>query len=282
MVHPIEIGLSHTLAVVEIVAAGVLLDANGLDLFLPSHLTPDDVRVGDPIEVFIYCDHDGAPAATTWVPAATLGQFAHLKCVAVTQAGAYLDWGVPKDLYVPPDRQVTRMVEGRSYVVAVCLDLKGERLIGSAQLAKHFDYDVEDVEPDQEVQLLVHGHSDAGVQVVVDQRYRGLIHRSEVHRSLSVGAKLPGYIRRVRDDNRLDIALSRRGAGGILDARDVILAALNEAGGTLALHDKSPPEDIKRVLGMSKKAFKRGTGSLYKARKIVIDERGISLVEPPQ
>ena len=274
----IEIGRFNRLSVVELVSGGVLLGAGDRELFLPSHLLEPNVAIGDRIEVFVYTDGEGAPQATTWRPAATLGEIAYLKCVSVTRAGAYLDWGVPKDLYVPPDQQTTRMVEGRRYVVAVCLDRKGERLMGSAHVAEHFDYDVEDVSPGDEVDLLVYGRSEAGIQVVVNRRHRGLVHNSDVYRKLTVGTQLRGFVDNVRHDNRLDVSLTRRGMEGMQDAQAVILAALKAAGGSLPLHDGSSPQAIERALGMSKKAFKRGVGGLYKARKIVIEEDGIRLV----
>lgn len=273
----LEIGRFNQLRVVELVSGGVLLGAGDRDLFLPSHLIEADVAIGDPLEVFVYTDGEGAPQATTWTPTAVLGEIAYLKCVAVTRSGAYLDWGVPKDLYVPPDQQTTRMVEGRRYVVAVCLDRKGERLMGSAHVAEHFDYDVESVTPGDEVDLLVYGRTDAGVQVVVNRRHRGLIHNSDVYRKLPVGTQLRGFVDNVRHDNRLDVSLTRRGLEGMTDAQETILAALKAAGGSLPLHDDSSPQAIERALGMSKKAFKRGVGGLYKARKIVIDEDGIRL-----
>jgi uncharacterized protein len=276
----IEVGRFHVLRVAEHVSGGVLLDAGDRGLFLPSHLLEGDAAIGDRIEVFVYTDGEGAPQATTWRPAAVLGEIAYLKCVAVTRAGAYLDWGVPKDLYVPPDQQATRMVEGRRYVVAVCLDRKGERLMGSAHLAEHFDYDVEDVSPGDEVDLLVYGRTEAGVQVVVNRRHRGLVHDTDVYRKLPVGTQLRGFVDNVRHDNRLDVSLTRRGMEGMKDAQETILAALKAAGGSLPLHDQSSPQAIERALGMSKKAFKRGVGGLYKARKIVIDEDGIRLLAP--
>jgi uncharacterized protein len=278
-INVIEIGRHHQLPVAELVAGGVLLDAGDRTLFLPSHLLAPNVTIGDRIRVFVYTDGEGAPQATTKVPKAILGEFAFLRCVAVTRAGAYLDWSCPKDLYVPPDQQNTRMVEGRSYVVVVCLDRKGERLMGSARIAEHFDYDVEDVQQGDEVDLLVYGRTDAGVQVIVDQRYRGLIHSANVYRKLPIGTELRGFVDQVRHDNRLDITLSRHGLDGMQDAQAAIIAALEAAGGSLPLHDGSSPHAIERALGMSKKAFKRGVGGLYKARKIVIDEGGIRLVE---
>lgn len=277
MGHTIEIGDFHELKIVRLIDRGVMLGAGDRELFLPSHMVPRDAKVDDAIEVFIYADHDGSPQATTKQPAALVDEIAHLKCVSVTGSGAFLEWGIPKDLYVPPDQQTTRMVEGRSYVVAIILDKKGERLMGSAHLAKHFNYDIDNVEVDDEVDLLVHGHSEAGVQVVVNRCYRGLIHNNEVHQRLDVGEELEGFVRKVRPDNRLDITLIRRGVEGIADAQTIILDALKEAGGSLAFHDKSPPAEIQRAFGLSKKAFKRGLGALYKARSIVIEGGGFRL-----
>jgi hypothetical protein len=257
----------------------VLLGAGDDELFLPSHLVPTGAGIGRRIEVFVYADRDGKPQATTRVPAAVLGEFAWLPCVSVTSAGAYLNWGIPKDLYVPPDEQDPPMVEGQRYVACVCLDRKGEKLIGSTRLSKHFDYEVGEVESGDEVDLLVYGRSSAGVQVVVDQRHRGLIHCSDLYRELSVGTELRGFVDGVRHDHRLDIVLTRRGLDGITDAQQVLLQALERAGGSLALHDRSPPAEIERALGMSKKAFKRAAGSLYKQRRIVIDDTGIRLLE---
>lgn len=279
MARAIEIGRFHKLPVAELVAGGVLLRAGDRDLFLPAHQVPSGTAIGDRIEVFLYADREGQPQATTKTPHAVLGEFACLECVSVTRSGAYLAWGIPKDLYVPPDEQDSPMREGQRYVVIVCMDRKGERLIGSTHLSKHFDYDVEDVAPNDEVDLLVYGHTDAGVQVVVDQRHRGLIHKSNVYRELPIGTELQGFVDQVRHDHRLDIALSRRGLDGITDAQAIILEALKAAGGSLPLHDGSPPAEIERALGMSKKAFKRGVGGLYKARRIVVDDQGIRLVK---
>jgi len=284
MAQAIQMGRFQKLAVVELVDGGVLLAGEvgeeSVDLFLPAHQTPDDADVGTLIDVFIYGDHDGAPQATTKLPAAVLGEFALLRCVSVTDAGAYLAWGIPKDLYAPPSEQSTPMIAGRAYVVAVCMDRRGERLIASSILNPRMDYDVSAVREGDAVDLLVHGHTDAGVLVIVENRHRGLIHRSQLHRELAVGVRVRGYVHKIREDNRLDVSLARRGTQGIQDAEAEILAALEKAGGSLPLHDKSAPAEIKRALGMSKKAFKRGVGGLYKARKIEITPSGIALLKP--
>lgn len=281
MTQALEIGVFHELRAVELVDHGVLLDGFGTDLFLPMHQCDDDVAVGDVVRVFVYVDHDGAPQATTHEPLVTVGEFAYCKCVSVTQAGAYLEWGIPKDLYAPPAEQTKPMKEGQRYVVAVCLDRKGERLIASGQLSKHFDYDVSALGVDDEVELLVYAHSELGALVVVNRRHRGLIHNSDVYGRLPVGSKHRGFVRVVRDDNRLDVVLSRRGVAGIRDAEATILAALQRAGGTLDLHDRSPPEKIERALGLSKKAFKRAVGGLYKAGRVTLGKERITLVTAP-
>lgn len=272
----LALGRYNELRVTNVDDRGVTLEHGH---FLPSRLAPSSVVVGQRVRVFAYLDRHGETQVTIQRPAATLGQFAYLECVSMLRAGAYLDWGMPKDLYVPVEEQEARMVEGRKYVVVVCTDPTGEHLFASARLTRHFDYDVDDVCLDDEVDLLVYGHGEAGVQVVVNQRHRGMIHHSQAYRPLRVGDELRGYVSQVREDNRLDIVLARRGVEGIVDARAHILDALRAAGGRLALHDNSSPHEIKQALGMSKKAFKRGVGGLYKARRITIDDQGITLVE---
>ncbi len=277
MRRPLDIGRFQTLEIVELVSEGALLGAHGRDLLIPREQLPANALVGQRLRVFIYVDRDGLPQATTTAPAAALGGFARMRCAAITQAGAYMDWGLPKDLYIPPYEQAQRMELGHDYVVTVCLDRRKERLIGSTHLASHFDYDVRAVLEDDEVELLVYGSNDAGIQVVVDQRHRGLVHHSDVYGRMPVGAVRTGYVRQIRDDNRLDIALKPRGKAGMLDAQDTVLQALEAAGGFLPLHDRSDPAEIERALGMSKKAFKRGVGGLYKARRIVLQDGGIAL-----
>jgi len=274
MTRPLQLGRHHTLEVVGSASDGLRLRAPGGELLLPAGEAPEGAQT---VRVFIYADRSGEPQATTKTPAATLGGFARMRCVSVTRAGAFMDWGLDKDLYVPPPEQAQWVVEGRDYVVCVRLDRKQERLIGTTHLANHFDYDVAHLRVDTPVTVLVYGRNDAGMQVVVDQRHRGLVHHADVFGSMRVGAERTGYIRNVRDDNRLDIGLTRRGKAGFEDAQEAVFEALVAAGGSLPLHDRSSPEDIDRHLGMSKKAFKRGVGGLYKARRIVLHEGSIAV-----
>ncbi|MGH1342201.1 MAG: CvfB family protein [Nannocystales bacterium] len=281
MQRPLALGRFQTLEVTEATADRITLRAPDRPLVLPSGEAPPDVRVGGQLRVFIFEGRDGTVQATTVSPVAALGEFACMRCVSVTHAGAYMDWGLPKDLYVPPFEQAQRMEEGRDYVVYVMLDRKGERLIGSTHVATYLDYDVEDIDIDQEVELLVYGRIDAGVQVIVDQRHRGLVHHSDVYGPMKLGTQHTGYVREVRGDNRLDIRLKRRGKAGMLDAQATVLEALEAAGGFLPLHDRSTPAEIEKHLGMSKKAFKRGVGVLYKARTIALRDGGIALTTNP-
>jgi len=282
MQRPLALGRFQTLEVTEATDDRITLRAPDRVLLLPASEAPPDVEVGGQLRVFIYEGRDGTPQATTVSPVAALGEFASMRCVSVTHAGAYMDWGLPKDLYVPPFEQAQRMEEGRDYVVYVMLDRKGERLMGSTHVATYLDYDVEDIDIDQEVELLVYGKIDAGIQVIVDQRHRGLVHHSDVYGPMKLGSQHTGYVREIRGDNRLDIRLKRRGKAGMLDAQATVLQALEDAGGFLPLHDRSDPAEIEKHLGMSKKAFKKGVGILYKARTIELRDGGIALAAEPK
>jgi uncharacterized protein len=277
-VSRLTIGQRCELVVVARHPDGLELDDGAKGLLLPNAVAPEDATVGQSIDVFIYQDGEGRPQPTTLAPKAMVGEAAYLECVSVARPGAYLDWGVPKDLLVPRNEQEWPMRKGEHYVAAVCLDVNGERLIGSTKVTRHLDYEVEGIAVGDEVDVLVFGSIDAGVQVVVNRRYRGLVHRTNVYRDLPIGSKHQGFVASVREDNRLDIELDRRGAEGSQDAQEVLLAALKRNGGRLELHDRSSPADIKRLLGISKKAFKRAAGGLYKARTITLDDNGLTLV----
>ncbi len=195
MHRPLALGRFQTLEISGATDDRITLRAPDRDLIVPRSEAPPDAKAGEQLRVFIYEGRDGTLQATTLTPAAALGEFACMRCVSVTRAGAYMDWGLPKDLYIPPFEQAMRMEEGREYVVFVTLDRKRERLVGSTHVATHLDYDVEDIEPDQEVELLVYGTIDAGIQVVVDQRHRGLVHHSDVYEPMKIGSQHTGYVR---------------------------------------------------------------------------------------
>lgn len=279
-----EVGQYNTLSVTRRTRGGYVLGAGDDAVFLPAAEAPDALDVGKRLRVFVYTDSEGTCVGSTRTPKASVGEFAFLRCVQVSSHGAFLDWGMPKDLFVPFAEQHTRMVPGRSYVVAVCLDRRVTRAMASSKLAPFFDYDLRALSVGDEVPLLVFGHNQIGTQVVVDQTYVGLIYADALHAHLPVGSELTGYVTGLRDDNRVDVSLNRPVATGTGAGRDsaqqLVLQALRAAsGGYLPLHDRSPPAEIQQRLGLSKQAFKRAVGGLYKARRITLGPDGIRLAE---
>lgn len=275
----IEIGRYNTLRVHRIVPNGVRLGTDEHNILLPSRYVPRDCDEGEWLEVFVYTDSEDEPIATTLHPLATVGQFAFLKVVDVTPHGAFLDWGLPKDLFAPNARQFRPMRVGDHVVVGLSLHERTERVIASSTLKGLFDDDVQHLSPGQPVGLLVYGFNDLGAQVIVQGRHAGLVFHDQLFRRVRIGDRLDGFVDRVREDCRLDIVLRRAGRDGNADAEETILNALRRADGHLDLHDKSPPQEIKARLGLSKKAFKRALGSLYRARRVVLVDGGVRQVD---
>ena len=278
----ISIGQHSTLQVTALLKEGIVLSDGEEELLLPSRHAPEGVQIGQDLEVFVYSDSENQLTATTQTPYASVGDFAFLEVVDIGPHGAFLDWGLEKDLFVPNNQQHQPMHCGKRYVVAVYLDERTSRVAAASQLAAYFDYDLGPLRVDQEVSVLVYGFSDLGAQVVVDNRYSGLIYSTEIFQNIDLGDKISGYIRAIRGDNKLDISLRRSGRDAAADALNVVLRALESHGGYLSLTDRSTPEDIYDTLGISKKAFKMSVGRLYKARRIVLDEGGIRLLDKPR
>lgn len=248
------------------------------DILLPNKYVPDTLRVGDEIDVFVYNDSKERPVATTIIPPVQRDEFACLQAVAVSDAGAFLDWGLEKDLFVPFREQSRPMQVGRWYVVFVYLDEETNRLVASNRVNRFLSSDVQDLLEGDEVQLLAYETTDLGLNVIINNRYRGLIYHNEIFRTVRPGDSLVGYVKRIRDDNRVDVSLQRPGFENVEPNARRILAELRAEGGFLPLTDSSAPEEIYKTLEMSKKTFKKAIGTLYKERKIVIEENGIRLV----
>ncbi|MFT5432023.1 MAG: putative RNA-binding protein (virulence factor B family) [Myxococcota bacterium] len=275
-----EIGQYNTLRVLRASTRGLLLGTEDHHVLLPPREVPENAGAGDELEVFVYTDSDDRPVATTLRPLATVGQFACLRVVDTNEHGAFLDWGLSKDLFAPSALQHRPMDRGDWVVVAVSLHRRTQRVVASSTLAGNFDDDVSKLAPGDPVSLLVYGFTGLGVQVVVQDSHAGLIFKTGLARRLRLGEELEGFIANVRDDNRLDISLQRVGREGTEDAEKIILNALDAGSGTLELHDKSPPAAIRAALGLSKKAFKRAVGSLYRSRVIRLTDEGIHKVDP--
>jgi len=279
MTQPIDIGRYSTLTIRREAEAGLYLGSDEQEVLLPRKFIPKDFEIGAEITVFVYTDSEDRPVATTQKPKAIVGDFAALEVIDLSEHGAFLDWGLDKDLFAPFKQQQRKLDLGDWLVFAISLDERSNRVIASSQLRTFFDYDVSGVKVDDAVELLVYDHNELGALVVVDGRHTGLVYKGEASRDLRIGDTLTGYVKLVRPDNKLDIRLQRTGREAIDDATQTLLDALREAGGFLPLHDKSPPEQIRRRLSLSKKAFKRALGGLYKARRVELLPDGVKLLD---
>ncbi len=267
-------GYRYELQVKSINEKGAWLYAEQQQLFLPRSEWPEDLDSDRTVDVFLYLDRDNKAAVTTRMPVAQAGEFATLQVKSIGPHGAFLDWGLKKDLLAPFSEQARKMVEGRSYLVHICHDQQN-RPIASSRLEKFLLKENRDLEEGDPVELLIWAFTDLGAKVIVNNRYEALLYRDEVPADLKRGERRQGYVLRIRGDHRIDVTLRRPGAAGVTDARSVILEALAENGGVLSLHDQSPPEEIRNQLGLSKKVFKKAIGGLYKDGMINLEDRGI-------
>jgi uncharacterized protein len=271
----IEIGKTNRLMAARRAPPGVYLTSEGREVLLPNRFVPEGLVLGTELDVFVYTDSSDRPVATTQTPLAVVGQFACLTVVDVSAHGAFLDWGLDKDLFAPLAEQEARLSKGDRAVVAVCLDEHTQRVIASSRLAQFLDVPTET--PGAVVDLLVYRCTELGAQVIVDDRYAGLVYASETFAPLGVGDRVKGYVRRLRDDGKLDVSLKPPGAAGRDEDTRALLEALEASGGHLPLNDESAPREISERLGMSKKAFKRAVGTLYRQRLVRLSPDGITL-----
>ena len=275
----VAIGKRNKLEVVKLVDFGVYLDGDQYDdILLPKRYVPKDTELGDVLDVFIYLDSEDKLIATTLTPKVMLNELARLKVVSVTSAGAFLDWGLPKDLFVPFSEQQQTMEEGRSYMVYVFMDEETERLAGSSKLNRYIGKGAHSLQRGDKVELVVTQRTDLGYVAAIDYTQWGVLFHSELFRPLRIGQKISGFIKRVRDDGKIDLSLQKIGYDKVDDLSKKIINVLRAEGGFLALSDKSPASAIYEKFGVSKNAFKMTIGTLYKQRKIVIKREGISLV----
>lgn len=255
-----------------------LTDEDDFEVLLPNKYLEDNMDLGDMIRVFIYNDSEDRPVATTETPKITLNQLGCLTVKAVSSFGAFLDWGLEKDLLVPFKEQTIKMKEGQSYIVKLILDEKTNRLIASAKLGKYLSTQQLTLKQGDQVDLLIAEATDLGRKVIVDNAYFGLIYHNHIIKPLTMGMRTKGYIDLVRDDGKLDISLAPTGVEKFDEFTDKLMQHLQENNGTISLTDKSSPEEIRQILGMSKKSFKKAVGNLYKQRKIKLSETHITLL----
>ena len=275
-----ELGKINKLTIVRPTEYGYFLeDEEGNEVLLPNAYVTDDLKMQDTIEVFIYNDSEDRITATTLTPYVQLEEFAYLEVKEVNNFGAFMDWGLPKDLLVPFSEQKKKMEKGEWHLIFMLKDEMTDRLIGSAKINNYLYFDDIDIKTGDEVDLLLYEKTDLGINAIVNNMYKGLIFRSDIHKSIKPGEIVKGYVKKVRDDGKIDLSLDPIGFRQSIDKNtSILLDALKANNGTLNLTDKSSPDEINRILGLSKKAFKRAVGNLYKQKKITLSEQGIKLV----
>lgn len=274
------LGKRNSLRILHDAPPGFYLDGGELgEILLPGRQVPPEAKPGELIEVFVYRDSEDRLVATTAQPRAEVGQFAGLRVVSINpRIGVFLDWGLEKDLLLPLREQNGPLRVGETVVVQVFLDERSDRLVASARLNRRLDLSPADYNEGQAVQLVVCGHTPLGYNVIIENAHRGLLYRSDLAAPLALGQAVQGFIRTMRPDGKIDVALDRSGHERIAPATHLVLEKLKAAGGRLPFTDDSPPEAIRARFGLSKKAFKQAVGSLYKARLIQIENHGIRIV----
>lgn len=276
----IKLGKFNQLEVVKKVDFGIYLDGGEEgEVLLPTRYVPEDCAVGDILNVFLYLDMEERLIATTLVPYVQVGEFAYLEVAWVNQYGAFLNWGLMKDLFVPFREQKMKMQVGRKYMIHAHLDDESYRIVASAKVERYLSKEKHEYAAGDEVDILVWQKTDLGFKAIIDNKYSGLLYENEIFTPLSAGMQLKAYVKQVREDGKVDLMLQKPGFAKVGDFSKTLLDYLREQGGRIALTDKSPAEEIYEVFGVSKKTFKKGVGDLYKKRLISLQDDAIVLVK---
>ena len=276
-----EIGKYTTLKILRETEPGLYLgnDSEAEEvILLPHKYKPESFEIGDELKVFIYLDYEERPIATTLEPFVQLQSFGFLRCADVTKHGAFMDWGLEKHLFVSFKEQARPMKVNNWYIVYLYLDEQTNRLAGSSKTNQFLQNDRITVKTYDEVEILVTHLTDKGANVIINGQHKGLIYLEDIFEDLRTGDRLKAYIKKIRDDHKIDVVLQKQGYRSIEPNAQYILDELKTAGGFLSINDKSSPEAIKELLGLSKKSFKKAIGSLYKDRLILLKVDGIELV----
>ena len=276
----IELGKFNTLEVVKQVDFGMYLDGdNEGEILLPARYVPDDCQVGDWLKVFIYLDIDERLVATTLTPLVQIDEFACLEVAWVNEFGAFLNWGLMKDIFVPFSEQKMKMQVGNKYVVYAHIDEESFRIVASAKVDRYLSKEMPTYEIGDEVSILIWQKSDLGFKAIIENQFSGLIYDSEVFQPLRTGSVLKAYVKQVREDGKIDLMLQKPGFEKIDDFAKTLLDYIKEHDGWIELTDKSAAEDIYDTFYVSKKTFKKGVGDLYRKRLIVLEGDGIRLAK---
>ncbi|MEJ7695061.1 S1-like domain-containing RNA-binding protein [Daejeonella sp.] len=276
----IDIGKFNELRFIKKTDPGLILTDGEKEVVLPYVHAPQEAEIGDNMHVFVYIHSDGRLMATTETPIAMVDEFAFLEVVDVNEQGAFLNMGIGKDVFVPEREQKRPMKVGQKYVVFLYTDERNERITASSRLTDFIDQDMHDLEEGDEVSLLIFDESDLGYSAIINQKYAGLLYHNEVFEDLQPGDVKRGFVKKIREENKIDLSLQVIGFRHILDLKDSLLLELQENGGIINLGDKSSPEEIYNQLKISKKAFKKAIGSLYKERLVLVSDDSVKLAPP--
>ncbi len=276
----LALGKYNLLEVLRDTGSGLFLgDKEGNEVLLPGKFIPENTSIGAYIEVFIYRDNEERLIATTQETKICLYEFAILTVRSVNDYGAFLDYGIDKDLFVPFKEQKSKMVEGKSYMIYMYLDGQTDRLTGSAKIEQFLEYDDIELELNKEVLIQVWKKTDLGYNVIINNQFLGLLYANEIFKELTIGSQGTAYVYKIREDGKIDLRLEEEGYAKVEPNAEKILQLIAKNNGFIALTDKSDPASIKSMLGMSKKTFKKAIGSLYKQKIIGLEKEGIRLLE---
>ncbi len=280
----VKMGEYNVLKVIKEKPMGVFLDDGSNGILLPKRFVPEGTKTGDDLQVFLYFDSEDRPIATTQRPYGILGDIVRLKAVNVTNQGAFLDWGLMKDLFIPKSKMKNFMVRNGEYLVKIVMDEKTGRLAATEKLEPFLSNESLTVKEKEIVDLLVYRQTDIGYEVIINNVHKGILHNNEIYRDISIGDKFKGFIKNILPEDksngcRIDVAAGKPGYERVEDETEKILRLLNENDGYLPYYDKSSPEDIYSFFQMSKKTFKMALGNLYKRQKIAFTKTGIQLVK---
>lgn len=275
----IKIGEYNVLKVIKQKDFGIYLEDGKDGILLPKRFMPKNVKIGDELKVFLYHDGEDRIIATTQHPEGILGDIVKLRAVSVTPQGAFLDWGLMKDIFVPKSQQLTRMLPNGDYLVKIYLDEQTGRLAATEKIEPFLSNETLTVKEKEVVDLTVYRRTDIGYVMIINNKHTGVLHFNEIYRDIQVGDQFKGFIKKILPENKIDVAAGKPGYERVEDETEKILRLLEEHNGYLPYYDKSSPEEIYSFFAMSKKTFKMATGKLYKQRKIIFTETGIKSVE---
>ncbi len=275
----INVGKYNQLEVLKQLDFGIYLRDGDIEILMPTKWIPAGTKIGDTLNVFVFRDSSDRLIATTVEPYAIANTFAFLEAKQVNEIGAFLDWGMDKDLLVPFREQAHRMESGKSYVVYVYVDEETDRIVASAKLNRFIENEDIDLQDGDIVELLIYSETNLGYNAIINNLYSGLIYKNEIFEAIRVGDKIKGYVKQVREDNKIDLSLQKSGYELVDDVKWRILNLMKQNSGFLALTDNSSPEEIKAKLQISKKAFKKAVGALYRERLVKLTPEGVELLK---